>query len=90
MQELKFNASSKKRKFKNTLWKKRYPEVPKPSPSHALIIFNRFSAAWEKINGWRAFYGEEKLRNKFPTVPLDIAQFNNETLKPAPEAQELL
>jgi len=61
--------------------------TPFKQPERALIIFEHFSPPWKrKTRGWSYFYEEESvLRNKFPPIPVDIAQLTEAGLKGAPQ-----
>jgi hypothetical protein len=62
---------------------KKYNDAHLKRPENALIIFDHFSGDWERQqSGWRKFYEEETvLRNKFPPIPVDIAQLTEGGLK---------
>ena len=63
-------------------------KIEEAPPSRAIVFFHHFSGDWEqkrKIfenkNGWSNFYEEEKLlREKCPIVPVDIVQFEDNSL----------
>lgn len=67
------------------LVEKRLPNFTQPE--RALIIFEHFSAPWKRKKiGWGYFYEEESvLRNKFPPIPVDIAQLTEAGLKGVPQ-----
>lgn len=62
-------------------------------PEGALIVFHHFSGDWRETKqyhvreiGWNYFYEEEKiLRNRFPTIPVRIAQLGRGRIERSPE-----
>lgn len=78
------NARVEVQRFIEKGFNEQIPE--KQQLESALIIFDHFSGDWERKtknpkheNGWHLFYDEEELlRNKLPTIPMDIAQLTEE------------
>lgn len=73
--------------FQGFIAQRFYQRIPeKQQPEKALIIFHHFSRPWQRRpGGWSFFYEEEEnLRNKFPTISVDIAQLTDSGLRGMP------